>query len=105
MTRISEEREARQGRVFPERQLSLEEKARRKAEEEALIQRCEAIFERVKPEIIQNKYNWFMVIEPDSGDYCTDEDEEVAAQKLREKYPNAWCVVLRINETGTYCRV
>ncbi|MFB2922384.1 MULTISPECIES: hypothetical protein [Aerosakkonema] len=105
MTQLSSNRTARRGRVFPERQLSPEEKARRQAEDEAFAKRCRSIFERVKPELINEHYDWFIVIEPESGDYFIDADEMAAIQKTREKYPHTKSLIMRLNETGACGRI
>lgn len=105
MNNLSSHHTARRGRVFPERQLSPEEKAKRRAESEAFAQRCRVIFERVKPELIKDHYDWFIVIEPESGDYFIDADEMVALQKTREKHPEAMCLIKRLNETGCCGRI
>lgn len=44
MTQFSSDKKARRGRVFPDHQLSSEEKAKRLAEEQAFYQRCWMIF-------------------------------------------------------------
>ncbi|MBA3922231.1 MAG: hypothetical protein H0X31_11235 [Nostocaceae cyanobacterium] len=98
-------RTPRQGRVFPDRQLSPEEKARLKAEDQAFAQRCRAIFAQVKPELIKDHYDWFIVIEPDSGDYFIDPDENVARAKGREKHPHAMFLIKCLNETGCSGRI
>ncbi|MFK0732962.1 MAG: hypothetical protein ACFKPT_07570 [Gloeotrichia echinulata GP01] len=100
MTQLSDNHTPRRGRVFPERQLSPEDKARRKAESEVFAQRCRVIFDSVKPELIQEHYDWFIVIEPDSGDYFIDVDENVAREKAREKHPEKKRLIMRLNETG-----
>lgn len=100
MTLLSDNHTPRRGRVFPERQLSPEEKARRQAEGEEFAKRCRDIFERVKPELIKDHYDWFMVIEPESGDYFIDPDENVARQKASEKHGGKRRLIVRINETG-----
>lgn len=100
MTQLSSNSTPRRGRVFPERQLSSEEKARRQAESEEFNRRCQHIFERVKPEVIKDHYDWFMVIEPESGDYFIDPDETVARQKASEKHCGKKRLIIRINETG-----
>ncbi len=61
MTQLSSNRTARRGRVFPERQLSPEEKAKRQSEDEVFAQRCRVIFEQVRPQLIKNHYDWFVV--------------------------------------------
>jgi hypothetical protein len=105
MSQLSSNRTARRGRVFPERQLSPEEKARRKAEDEVFYRRCRVIFERVQPELIKAHYDWFIVIEPESGDYFIDLDETLARQKARAKHPHAKRLIMRLNETGTCGRI
>ena len=85
--------------------LTSEEKARRGAESESFYQHCRAIFERVCSELIQEYYNWYIVIEPDSGDYFIDEDDMVAFQKIREKYSKEKVMTMRLNETGTCGRI
>jgi hypothetical protein len=59
--------------MFPQRPpLSPEEKAKRKAENEAFSKRCRVIFDRVYPELVAEHYDWSIMIEPDSGDYFID---------------------------------
>ena len=98
---LSYNRTPRRGRVFPENQLSPEEKARRKTEDELFSQRCRMIFDKVKPELIEDHYNWFIVIEPESGDYFIDADENVARAKAGEKHPDKMRLIKRLNESGT----
>lgn len=64
MSKISSNRTALRGRIFPKCQLSAEEKARRKTESEAFAQRCREIFDRVAivPSDIYERFfciNWF----------------------------------------------
>ncbi|MBD2299531.1 hypothetical protein [Nostoc sp. FACHB-190] len=96
---------ARRGRIFPERTLSPEELARRKAEDEAFYQHCRAIFERVRPELIKEHYGWYIAIEPNSGDYFIDIDKEMASQKSRQQHPQAIHFMFCLNETGTTGRI
>ncbi|AFY32632.1 hypothetical protein [Calothrix sp. PCC 7507] len=105
MTQLTPKQPPRRGRIFPERTLSPEELARRKAEDEAFDQRCWAIFERVRPELIQEHYGWYVGVEPDSGDYFIDADRMQAHKKVLEKYPNTDHFVYCLNETGTTGRI
>lgn len=105
MTQLSDKRAARRGRIFPEYTISPEELARRQAEDSAFYQRCRAIFDRLQPALINEHSNEFTVIEPDSGDYFTDPDEEIAEQKARQKYPTALLGTFRINRTGACGRL
>lgn len=100
MIKTISNRPRRRGRLFPEFVIPLEELARRKAEKDARCQRYRDVFARVSPELIDNHYNWFMVIESNSGDYFIDPDEEIAVQKARHKYPRGMIGIHRINETG-----
>lgn len=101
MTQITSTPPRRRGRLFPEYTIPPEELARRKAERDARCQKARIVFDLVCPKLIDEHYNWFMIIEPNSGDYFIDIDEEIAAQKARHKYPSGWLVTFRINETGT----
>ena len=105
MSQVSPKRTARRGRIFPEVNFSPEEIARRRAELDNFYKRCRPIFDHVQPELIKDHYNWFIVIEPDSGDYFIDPDEEVAAQKARQKHPNKELGMFRLNETGACGRI
>lgn len=89
-----------QERVAPS-QISPEEKARLKAESDARYQLARAVFERIRPNLIKEHYNWYITIEPNSGNYFIDEDDMVSLQKLREKHPHGRVVTFRLNETGT----
>ena len=100
MTQQPAQRPIRRGRIFPEHTIPPEELARRQAELEVRYQRCRAVFERVRNELIADHYNWFMIIEPNSDDYFIDPDEDVAEQKARQQYPSGWLVTFRVNETG-----
>ena len=92
--------------IFPDRPpLPPEEIARRKAEDEKFGRRCREIFQRVYPELVKEHYNWFILIEPDSGDFFIDPDEKVASRKGHEKYPKAVMLMMRLNETGTCGRI
>ena len=94
----------RLGKVFPGREPTPEEIEKVEAEMQALMKRCDEIFEAAKPKLIDDYYDWYMVIEPESGDYFIDKDDKVAIQKADEKYPHARCVVYCVNETGACYR-
>jgi hypothetical protein len=101
MTHTKPTRTARRGRIFPDIQWTEEEKAKRQAEDEEFHRRCQAFFDRVLPEYIETHYGWYMVVEPDSGDYFIDSDEKVVMQKARQKHPGTVPLFFfQINETG-----
>jgi hypothetical protein len=91
----------RQGRIFPEYSIPSEELDKREAEKQARCQKARHFFEQVSPQLIKDHYNWFIIIEPNTGDYFIHSNEEVAAQKARQKYHSAWLVTFRLNETGS----
>ena len=92
--------------LFPNHsRLSSEEIAKHKACEQEFAQRCREIFKQVYPKLIKEHYNWFIHIEPETGDYFIAEDEEVSFQKAREKHPTADLMAMRLNETGTCGRI
>ena len=80
--------------------ISPEEKAKQKAESQARWQRCRPIFERVRDELMASHYNWYIVIDPDSGDYFIEKDQLIAFEQLRTNPPQKLMVVRRLNETG-----
>ena len=106
MTQTIRRKVPRGSPIFPNRpRISPQDKARRRAENEAFVQRCRAIFWQVYPELVTNYYNWSIMIEPDSGDYFIDPDPESAFQKARQKHPKARILEKRLNETGTCGRL
>ena len=59
------------------------------------------IFDKVKSELIETHYNWYIAIEPDSGEYFIDKNLEVASYQCRDKHSGKIHYTFRINETGT----
>ena len=100
MTEAKLNRLVRRGRLFPENQWSEEHQAEWKAKQEAFYQRCQPIFERIKPELIKTHYNWYMAVEPESGNYFVAEDELTAINSSRQKHQDAPVFVFKINQTG-----
>lgn len=100
MTQTTSKIPRRRGRLFPEYTIPPEELARRKTEKEERCQKSLQVFQKVSPQLIEEHDNWFIIIEPNSGDYFIDPDEQIAEKKAREKYPSGWLVTFRLNETG-----
>jgi hypothetical protein len=105
MTNTKPVRRRQPGRIFPEFTIPPEELARRRSEKNARGQKARVVFDRVYPQLIADHYNWFIVIEPNSGDYFIDPDIEIAEQKAREKYLTGWLVTFHLNETGACDRI
>jgi hypothetical protein len=80
--------------------ISPEEKAKQKAESEERYRYCRAIFERVRPELIQEHYNWYITIDRYSGKYFIEKDYMTIFQKFRNKEITGKCITFRLNETG-----
>ena len=105
MTQLHSNHIPRRGRLFPELSISPEEKAKRQAEIQEFRLHCRPIFEKLRPELIEDHYNWFIVIDPESEDYFLDQDRTIALQKALEKYPQHVFFTFRLNETGICGRV
>ena len=104
MSDLPQKRKPRRGRIFPEYTVPPEEIARRRAERTELGLRCKAIFERIRPELMEKYYNWLIAIEPDTGEYVLDPKLQGLIQKIKERYGDAdvKMTAFRLNEEG-YC--
>ncbi len=100
MTETKPTRTARRGRIFPEIQWTPEQHAQWEIERQEFRQRCQVIFDKVKVELMQTHYNWYITIEPLSGEYYVNKDEMEGAKEAHEKYPARKLYTFRINETG-----
>jgi len=76
--------------------------ARRKAKRVEIGERCRAVFDRVRPELSDKYYNWFIAIEPESGEYLIDPKLEGLLQKVHTRYAHTdmRLTTFRLNETG-----
>jgi hypothetical protein len=92
--------------IFPDRpRLSAEEIARRKTENKAFGQRCQAIFDQVAPQLRVKHYGWSIIIEPESGDYFIGPNSEECLQQAKQKHPTAILMEMCLNETGACGRI
>ncbi|BCL38834.1 hypothetical protein [Nostoc sp. MS1] len=105
MTDTKSTHQARRGRIFPQIQWTQAQQSQWKAGREAFKEQCELIFAQVQPQLIKTHYNWFIAVEPESGEYFLHEDVLSVAKQAQEKYPNAKLHVFRINETGACGRI
>lgn len=107
MAELSEKPKPRRGRIFPERNIPPEELARRKVERTKIGLRCREIFQRLRPELIEKYYNWFIAIEPDSGEYLIDPEFLGIIQKIKTQYgdKDVMLTTFRLNETGACGRI
>lgn len=100
MTEAKHTRVARRGRIFPEIQWTEEQFAQWKAKQDEFYQRCKPIFDLVQPELIKTHYNWYMAVEPESGEYFIALDEMTAIKMSSQKHPKCPVFIFKINETG-----
>lgn len=105
MSQLHSNGRSSRGRLFPERTISPEEKAKRQAEAEAFHQRGRLVFERLRPQLIEDHYNWFILIEPGSEDYFVAPNSMSALQEALQKHPQAQFATFRLNETGVCGRI
>ena len=99
MTQLSR---AYRSRVLPKSKVTSAELNRRKVLRHELGTRCRTIFERISPQLIENYYNWFIVIDEESENYLLDPKLEGLLQQVRNQYtnPDAKLTIFRLNETG-----
>ncbi|MBD2777983.1 hypothetical protein [Iningainema tapete] len=101
MTQLSDQRRTR---ILPPSPIAAEEKIRRQEKQRALAMRCRAVFERLRPQLIESYYNWHIAIDPDSENYLIDPTLLGITQKIREAYGKTDKVkltIFRLNDTGT----
>jgi len=103
MTQLPKNYEPRRGIIFPDSKTTPETLAKRQAKRDELGQRCRLIFEEIRPQLIEQYYNWFIAIDPDSGNYLIDPKLEGLIKKVRRQYPDGEMkmTAFRINENGS----
>lgn len=84
---------------------SSEEIAQAKAENHAFAERCREVFRRVAPDLIEQYRDWYIIIEPNSGEYFVAPDEMAALRQASEKYPTPDLYTMCLNETGACGRI
>ncbi len=104
MTQLSQPRRTR---ILPQTMRRSEELHHRKTQRRELGMQCRAIFERIRPQLIENHYNWFIAIDADSENYLLDLKLEGLLQQVRDQYtnPDAKLTIFRLNETGACGRI
>ncbi len=107
MTQLPQKHQVRRGRIFPELKIPPEELAKRQAKREELGRRCRHIFEEIRPQLIDQYYNWFIAIDPDNCNYLLDPKLEGLVKKIRCHYPDGEVklTAFRLNESGACGRI
>jgi hypothetical protein len=104
MTQVSQ---PRRSRILPPSAIAPEELHRRREKSHALALRCRAVFERLRKQLIETHYNWFIAIDPDSENYLIDSTLSGLTQQIRHEYDdtNVKLTIFRLNDTGTCGRL
>jgi hypothetical protein len=95
-------------RFLTKSSLSSEEITQRRAAREEFAARCRPIFEKLRPKLIEDHYNCFIAIEPDSEHYLLDLTLEGIVQKICHEYPdesNRNLAIYCLNENGACGRI
>jgi len=85
------------GRVLPPKEI-----ARRKAARAEFGDRCRAVFEKLRPQLREQYYNWFIAVDPDCDEYLIDPSLEGLVGKIRARYQEGLVklTTYRLNETA-----
>jgi len=94
-------------RLLPGLVLPPEEIARRKAARAEFRERCRPVFEKLRPQLLEQYYNWFIAVAPDCEEYLIDPSLEGLVGKIRARYQDGMVklTTYRLNETGTCGRI
>lgn len=63
------------------------------------------LFEKLRPGLIKDHYNWYLTIEPETGEYFLNRNHLSNLKKARQKYPNSIFCTFCINGTGACGKV
>ena len=94
----------RRTRIKPSSQEVNVDKNRSFEQRSELGMRCRAVFERLRPTLIETHYNWHIAIDPDTEQYLIDPSLKGVTQKIRDVYGETSEVkltIFRLNDTGT----
>jgi hypothetical protein len=94
-------------RLLPGRVLPPEEIAKRKAARAEFGARCRVVFKKLRPQLIEKYYNWFIAVDPDCEEYLIDPSLEGLVEKIRAHYQDGMVklTTYRLNETGVCGRI
>lgn len=98
----------RRTRITPSSQEVNVENNRSFKQRDELGMRCRAVFERLRPTLIETHYNWHIAIDPDTEQYLIDPTLKGITQKIRDAYGETSEVkltIFRLNDTGTCGRI
>ena len=105
MTQVSQPKRTR---ILPASTLAPEEVSHRQGQRNALAVRCCAVFERLRPTLIETHYNWHIATDPETEEYLIHPTLLGIMQKIHDAYGNTNEVkltIFRLNDTGTCGRL
>jgi len=107
MTQMSHPRRTR---ILLPSSIAPEEKCRQEQKEQrdTLAIRCRAIFERLRPQLIETHYNWHIAIDPNTEQYLIDPTLKGITQKIGDAYGytnEVKLTIFRLNADGTCGRI
>jgi hypothetical protein len=105
MTQVSHRRRTR---IIQASTLVPEEVPHRQEQRHAFAIKCRAVFERLRPILIETHYNWHIAIDPETEQYLIDQTFLGITQKIHHTYGNTNEVkltIFRLNDTGTCGRL
>ncbi|MEA5504416.1 hypothetical protein VB735_15090 [Halotia wernerae UHCC 0503] len=104
MTQVSH---SRRSRILPPSAVMPEELNRRREQSHTLAMRCRVVFDRLREQLIETHYNWFVAIDPDSENYLIDPTLPGLTQQIRNSCgdANVKLTIFRLNDTGTCGRL
>lgn len=90
-------------RLSSKRNLSQEELIKRKTANQEIIELARPIFEQIRPQLIEKHYNWFVAIDPDSGNYLIDPTLQGISEKVINNYTpqGISSALFCLNESGS----
>jgi hypothetical protein len=72
-------------------------------ETQDMVRRAEHLYEGLwRAQLEDTHRNWFIAIEPDSGDYYLGRSMHDAIEASRQAHPNRLCHVLRIGHPAAF---
>ncbi|MBW4504967.1 MAG: hypothetical protein KME64_00375 [Scytonematopsis contorta HA4267-MV1] len=64
------------------------------------IARSRQIYDNICPDLSKNHPGWYVVIEPDSGDYFLNVDKDLAKNEARQKHPKRLFCAFKLITSG-----
>jgi hypothetical protein len=64
------------------------------------IARSRKIYDKISPDLSKNYPGWYLVIEPDSGDYFLNADSYLAKNDARQKHPKRLFCTFKLIASG-----